>query len=74
VLDFAPFCDVGYGWNHFNTHDQTPVLASAGVGLLLHPNSHLNARVYYGYPFHDFHRSSNLQDLGIHFDLVLNIF
>ena len=75
LVDLAPFTDVGYGWNVDKTGPDTyPVLGSVGIGLLVHPNSHLDARIYYGHPFKYFNRGSNLQDYGINFDILMSLF
>jgi hemolysin activation/secretion protein len=75
LVDIAPFTDIAYGWNVVKTGPNTyPVLSSVGVGLLLHPNSHIDARIYYGHPFKYFNKGSNFQDYGIDFDILLSLF
>jgi len=70
ILEVAPFSDVGYAWNHDSPQDPE-LLSSVGIGLLFHFDSHIDARIYYGYPFKRFQQSSyNIQDDGIHFDLI----
>jgi hemolysin activation/secretion protein len=75
LVDIAPFADLGYGWNVNKTGPDTyPLLGSVGVGLLVHPSSQIDARVYYGHPFKYFNKGSNLQDYGINFDILLSLF
>jgi hemolysin activation/secretion protein len=74
VLDFAVFTDAGWAKNNFVTDVATPreeFISSAGVGLLWNPTPRFSATVYYGYPFKRFEQSSrDLQDMGIHFNLI----
>jgi hypothetical protein len=75
ILDLAPFADIGGARDFHETVDHHgEILSSAGVGLLFHPNDKLSATLYYGYPFKDTYRTSDLQDIGIHFDLVIQLF
>ena len=77
LVDLAPFVDVGYGWDRYETtpaHGAYPVLGSCGIGLLVHPDKHLNLQVYYGHPFVHFNRTSNIQDNGISFDVSYTFF
>jgi hemolysin activation/secretion protein len=70
----APFTDIGYGWDYYGSAGSYPVLGSAGIGLIVQATSHVNAQIYYGHPFKYFGRTSNLQDNGIHFDLLVSLF
>ena len=75
ILDAAVFVDGGYGWNFHNESNNPPqLLSSAGVGLLYNPNRHVALQVYYGVPFKHFKNSNDIQDKGVHFDLVLSAF
>jgi hemolysin activation/secretion protein len=75
VLDVAPFVDAGYCWNfHADRANPPELISSAGVGLLYNPNPHLALSVYYGVPFKHFEDSNDVQDHGLHFDLVLSAF
>jgi len=75
MLELAPFIDIGEGWNvRSNSGGDPEVLSSAGVGLLAHPNRHLDFVIYYAYPFRNTGLTSDLQDIGIHFALVINAF
>jgi hemolysin activation/secretion protein len=77
ALEAAVFADIGGGRdNHTFGIDQGngEILSSVGVGVLLHPNEQFSATIYYGYPFKDFDQTSDLQDIGIHFDIVFQPF
>jgi hemolysin activation/secretion protein len=74
ILDLAPFVDFGYGRNVAGPVREEHI-GSAGIGLLFHPNRHLNFQFYYGYPFRKFdEEDEDLQDLGIHFDAIVFAF
>lgn len=74
VLFVAPFVDLGIGWDDGQSIDSQNI-ASAGLGLLLNLDKHVNFQVYWGYPLRDFDDSEDdVQDLGLHFDLVWFIF
>ncbi len=78
ILTFAPFFDIGYGWNTRAGDISVPedlLLPSAGIGFLFTPNSHINGQIYWGIPFKNVKDSGhNPQDEGIHFDLVISAF
>lgn len=75
ILDVAPFVDAGYAWDFHNDKSNPPqLISSAGVGLLYNPNNHVALQIYYGYPFKHFSKSNDIQDKGLHFDLLLNAF
>jgi len=68
VVQLAPFVDVGGGWNNEDPAVGPATIASVGVGLLLTPNRHVNAELYWGYAFQDFDTSEDdPQDAGFHF-------
>jgi hemolysin activation/secretion protein len=70
VLTVAPFFDIGYGWNDGDSPDY-PLLYSAGAGIIYSPSDRLTAQVYWGYAFNELDdESDDLQDLGIHFDVM----
>ena len=76
VLDFAPFFDVGYGWNDIGEPDDE-LISSAGIGFLWNPNKHVSGQIYWGFPFRKFEDESDdedLQDWGIHFSLTVFAF
>lgn len=74
ILEFAPFIDAGYAFNR----DQRPdgeYLISVGAGFLFNPNDHINASVYYGRHLNDVSsENGDLQDLGIHFSILIRAF
>jgi hemolysin activation/secretion protein len=74
VLEAVPFFDIGYGQNKGSGHSDT--LPSVGIGLQYTPNKHVTAQVFYGYALNrDVNREhDDLQDAGIHFNLLLLAF
>jgi hemolysin activation/secretion protein len=80
-VEIAPFVDAGKAWNSNSPGDRAPYITSAGVGLRwgarLPGTLPLRAQfeVYWGYPFRRvFTGGSNLQDQGIHFNLIVGAF
>lgn len=75
IIHLAPFFDFGGGWNEGVSED-IETITSAGIGLLLDPSRHLSAQLYWGHPFRDVGNPSNEdpQDLGLHFQIVVNAF
>ena len=75
ILELVPFFDLGYGRN-VESPDNSQLLPSVGVGLVYTPNRHVNAQVYYGYALdRDINdESDDLQDAGIHFNVLLLAF
>lgn len=75
ILFLAPFFDFGGGWND-NRAEDVNTLYSTGVGLLLEPNRHLSAQLYWGHPLREVDNSSDddPQDYGFHFRVNLNAF
>ncbi len=85
ILTFAPFVDVGVGWDRVEflgvepsrIEDRQETLISAGLGLLFTPSKHVSATLYWGYAFNRnnvFEDGENLQDYGLHFTLSVNAF
>jgi hemolysin activation/secretion protein len=75
VLQFAPFFDVGGGWNSAGTSPEPTTIWSAGCGLLFTPNRHVNAQLYWGYAFKNIKTPDNdLQDLGLTFKVTIDAF
>jgi hemolysin activation/secretion protein len=80
-IQLAPFVDFGSAWN---THGETPEprhLTSIGVGLLWAMSIPVPVRlrpqleVYWGYPLRNVTTSGgNVQDLGLHFQVLLTAF
>ena len=77
LLDLAVFCDAGWAKNNdirgVNTLPDE-FISSAGLGVLWNPNRNFSMTVYWGYPFKHFDQTSdNLQDYGVHFNLVATL-
>jgi hemolysin activation/secretion protein len=77
VLDFAVFADAGWAKNNDITGNRTlpdQFISSAGLGVLWNPVHNFSMTVYWGIPFKHFDQNAdNLQDLGIHFNLVATL-
>jgi hemolysin activation/secretion protein len=84
MLQFAPFVDVGHGWNLGEnrpspiTPSQFPdTLASVGAGLRWNilPKDRASFEVYWGQQLNHVPKVSNtVQDHGVHLGLVVNLF
>ena len=75
ILDIAPFVDSGYAFNFRSDKDNPREwITSAGIGLLYNPNRRVSMQLYYGVPFKQFKNANDIQDQGVHFDLVLSAF
>jgi len=85
MFQFAPFVDVGHGWN-LGENRPSPVtpnsnlpdtLASVGTGLRWNilPKDRAVFEVYWGYKIKDVPKAGNtLQDHGVHLGIVINLF
>jgi hemolysin activation/secretion protein len=75
IVSVAPFFDFGGGWNS-NESPQPTTIYSTGLGLLLAPNKHINAQLYWGYRLRHIPMppDKNAQDLGLHFQVNFNVF
>jgi hemolysin activation/secretion protein len=75
IVDIAPFFDFGGGWNNTESPQPTTIY-STGLGLLLAPNKHINAQLYWGYRLRHIPMppDKNAQDLGFHFQVNFNLF
>ncbi|MGA2139572.1 MAG: ShlB/FhaC/HecB family hemolysin secretion/activation protein [Verrucomicrobiia bacterium] len=75
LVQFAPFFDFGGGSDVGEPTPHPTTISSAGIGLLLTPNKHVNAQLYWGHPFanlNDVHNDP--QDLGLHFKVSVETF
>ena len=74
-MHLAPFFDLGGAWNVAGSASPTTIY-STGVGLLLAPDKHISAQLYWGYAFNRdvLANGNNLQDYGIHFFVSVNAF
>jgi hemolysin activation/secretion protein len=69
IVQFAPFFDFGGAWNVGSSTPDPTTISSAGAGVLITPNQHLNAQLYWGYAFRKIANPNNddPQDIGITF-------
>jgi len=68
VVQLAPFFDFGGAWNVGASTPDPTTISSAGIGVLISLNRHLNGQLYWGYPFRKFHNpNDDVQDNGITF-------
>ena len=74
-LQVAPFVDVGGAWDIDLDTPSPEVIPSAGIGLRWNPFHQVYAELYWGYAFRDVDNpDGDLQDHGIHFQLVGELF
>src|SRR5205823_499988 len=75
IVQLAPFFDWGGAWNVGESTPSPRFIYSVGVGLLVNPNRHFDARLYWGYRFEHVRTEGNdIQDLGIHFKVSFAAF
>jgi hemolysin activation/secretion protein len=78
IVDIAPFFDFGSARNINGSPepDKPNTIYSIGLGLLLAPNNHINAQLYWGYRLRHIPMppDKNAQDLGLHFQVNFNVF
>jgi hemolysin activation/secretion protein len=75
IVQFAPFFDFGGAWNVGSSTPPPATISSAGIGVLITPNSQLNAQLYWGYAFRKFSNpDDDVQDLGITFKVSYQAF
>lgn len=75
IIELVPFVDAGYA---DDLHRGTPgdglrFISSAGAGLICHPIQDVDISVFYGKPFQNTGQTSNLQDLGLHFEVRVGV-
>jgi hemolysin activation/secretion protein len=76
LLQFAQFVDMGRAWGAKGTTPDPQTLASIGLGLRWNilPRDRARFELYWGLPLnHVPHPPGNLQDHGIHFQLVVQV-
>ena len=74
ILELAPFVDFGGAWNVRETQPPNTI-ASTGIGLVLSPNKHFDAQLYWGYRLRQIDLPyNNPQDLGLHFRIRIAAF
>jgi len=77
MLQLASFVDLGRGWNARGPTPDPQTLASVGLGLrwMILPQDRARFEVYWGVPLnHVSTPGGNLQDHGIHIQLVAQVF
>ncbi len=74
IVELAPFVDFGGAWD-VGEDGRSDTLASTGLGLLIKPNKHFDAELYWGYRLHHIDLpDNNAQDLGLHFRIRIAAF
>ena len=75
ILQLAPFFDCGGAWTLGSKTPSPETIYSSGIGILVNPNKHLAAQLYWGYRFtHVPNPHNNVQDLGIQFKVTYQAF
>lgn len=77
ILQMAAFTDYGQAWNAKDSTQDPQFLASVGLGLrwAILPSDRARAELYWGVPLnHVDHPKGNLQDHGLHFQVVVQAF
>ena len=77
IVQLAPFVDFGSAWNNKVDTSFPRYLASAGVGLRWNilPQDRARFEVYWGQQLNHFDpRHGNLQDQGVHLQLVMHVY
>jgi hemolysin activation/secretion protein len=75
IVYLAPFFDFGGGWNKEDSPSPT-TLYSTGLGILISPNRHIDARLYWGRRLRHIETPDDKdpQDLGLHFRVNIEAF
>jgi len=75
IVSIAPFFDAGGAWN-VNGSPSPTAIYSVGSGLLLAPNKHFSAELYWGYRLRhvDIPDDAGAQGLGISFKINIEAF
>ena len=74
IVNIAPFFDYGGAWDVGGSPSPTSIY-SAGLGLLITPNKHFDAQLYWGYRLRHVENPRNdSQDLGLHFRVSISAF
>jgi hemolysin activation/secretion protein len=75
IVHLAPFFDFGGAWNVADSSSPTTIY-STGVGLLLAPDKHISAQLYWGYRLRrvDLPDGSGAQGLGLSFKINIQAF
>jgi hemolysin activation/secretion protein len=70
-IDGALFSDLACGWDHDRNGT---FLASVGGGFLVNLSRHVEGEIFVGVPLCNRPKGDNLQDMGIHFQIVIKAF
>lgn len=74
IIQLASFFDLGGAWNVGGSQNPS-TLYSLGLGVLIAPNKHVNAQLYWGYRLnHVYVPYNNAQDLGLTFRVTVAAF
>src|SRR6266568_1591918 len=75
IVHLAPFFDFGGAWNVADSPIPTTIY-STGVGLLLAPDKHISAQLYWGYRLRhvEIPDDAGAQDLGLSFKINIQAF
>jgi hemolysin activation/secretion protein len=75
TLFLAPFFDAGGGWNVHQASAEPTTIYSTGLGLVLQPNRHIHAQLFWGYRLRHVPTPADKdpQDLGLHFVVNVNV-
>jgi hemolysin activation/secretion protein len=75
IVHLAPFFDYGGAWN-VDDSLRPNTISSVGVGLLLNPNKHFSAQLYWGHRLREIKTidDSGLQENGFHFKVNVMAF
>ncbi len=75
IVHLAPFFDFGGGWDLRDSPSPTTIY-STGLGLLVAPNRHVSAQLYWGYRLRHVEKppDKDPQDLGLHFKIIFQAF
>lgn len=76
TVEFAPFFDLGGGWDTEGPTLEPKFISSAGAGLRWNVSRSVYGNIYYAIPFNNVpqEQSGSLQDDGISFQLVIGLF
>ncbi|MCI0541610.1 MAG: BamA/TamA family outer membrane protein, partial [Verrucomicrobiales bacterium] len=75
IVHLAPFFDVGTARNVVDSPSPSTI-CSTGIGLLLAPNKHVSAQLYWGYRLRhvEIPDDAGAQDLGLSFKINIQAF
>jgi len=75
IVQVAPFFDFGGAWNRGDSPEPTTIY-STGLGLIITPNRHINAQLYWGYRLRHLEiiDHKDPQDYGLHFRVNIDLF